>query len=200
MFSIFLPPLAAVAVINLCSVLFGTTYAANKAENENEDPATQEEKYENAEKTVVIDKSLPYWELGTLPRKPKQTYCTNIPSDVMRDQRLDFCITRSNHWENERLLVGYNPTDNGYSSADEDWEPSARKLEAAFEYASKVGATDCNGGSGDSCICVLENIRENVHYFLSSDEESDSESGSISESDAEEEMLSDSESDFEDDD
>ena len=87
-----------------------------------------------------LDPSLPpFHELGKgLPRRVKNTYFRNIPSSELREALAPICIT-SHIVDLEECLVNYHHDDDGYSSADERSEPTARKLERVYRYAQKIG-------------------------------------------------------------
>ena len=87
-----------------------------------------------------LDPSLPpFHELGRgLPRRVKNTYFRDIPSSELREALAPICLT-SHIVDLEESLVDYHHDDDGYSSADERSEPTARKLERVYRYAQRIG-------------------------------------------------------------
>ena len=164
--SLFLAPVVANTAVSWLKSLVASNDDAEKIEDSRIDtPAS-------AVPATPVDKTLLCWELGpALPRRVKNTYFRELPTDTLNSYLLIICGTKI-ECENERL-IDFTPTEDGYSSADENWTPSATRLVAAYDHAETVGWASCTGGCGGNCVCVLEKVRQCALYFLSDGDDTD---------------------------
>ena len=111
--SLFLAPVVANTAVSWLKSLVASNDDAEKIEDSRIDTPAP------AVPATPVDKTLPYWELGpALPRRVKNTYFRELPTDTLNSYLLMICGTKI-ECENERL-IDLTPTEDGYSSADEN--------------------------------------------------------------------------------
>ena len=77
------------------------------------------------------------WEGKGLLRRVKNTYFRNIPSSGLTEALVSLCLT-SHIVDLEESLVEYHLDDDGYTSADDCSEPTARMLKRMFRLAQHI--------------------------------------------------------------